>query len=416
MKRTSSQNAHWAIWVGIILVIVVVLAVLVSGLLSKGGSDLAPTQTLPETAIEKTSIPATNTPAASTTPSPTSTPAPTLTPSPTSTGTPVAETSPNELVLSRAIMKSDAKTYCSWQILGYDPGLVYAWVFCLMQVEPFSGVSVPAAITTDANGHYLQVALPGDGTQYAPDIRKLFPADIATQILNNNVDISKLQWGIDQRKAGNMVTPYVIPNFSGIKDCTSVMQTQTNLPLATDPGLDGWKTFTQVDDGFALDVPPGWEAVESQMVCPDGRYEPHYLLLYTPDSAFQIVLSFRLPYQDVYITRTGTPAGEFVNGGTVNFLGVDLSIDRLVYQNKDKSLDTSVMYAGGSEFLADGILFTIGLDVTSNPKSQHPGGRAGSSCKNPAIGPAYFGSKHNPQLQPRCLCPWAPALLRGRLS
>ncbi len=347
------QNVSSIAWAGAILGLVLILGILVPHLVPARWIGLAPTQT--RTAL--------------TAPTASATPAPTL------TATPAAVSLPNEQVLSQAVLHSEAQAYCSWQVLGYDPEKVYAWVLCELQKAPFTAVSVPVVITTGNQGRYMQVTVPQDGSLYLQDVQKLFPEDIRNLqsiVLGRQVDLQKLEWGIAQRKAGSIASAYVIPTFGGNQDCQAKKLTQNNLPVAIGATMGDWKTYTQSEDGFALDVPVGWQVVEHRLVCPNGQDEPHYLELDTPDSAYQLVFSFRLPDQDSYITRSGTPAGEFVSGGTVNFLGTGLSIDRLIYQNQGKEQVTSVMYAGGMEFLANRMIFTIGLDVTTNPNLSIP--------------------------------------------
>jgi hypothetical protein len=276
---------------------------------------------------------------------------------------------PNEQVLAKAVLQSDAKAYCSWQILGQDTNGIYAWVLCEMQVAPFSSASMPAAIQLDGQGHYMQVSIPRDGALYVEDVQKLFPADVQTIVLGREIDNQGLEWGIAQRKAGKMTTAYTIPFFPGNEACKWVMQFKQDLLVASGEAKNGWKTYTQAEDGFALDVPSDWDVFEIRVVCPDGQDEPHSLYLRLPDPSYQLTISFRIPDQPVYITRTGTPAGDFVDAGTVSFLGVELPVQRLVYQDQGQARDMAVFYSGGGEFLAGGLLFTAGLDIMQDPKN-----------------------------------------------
>jgi hypothetical protein len=298
----------------------------------------------------------------------TATPTIFVSPTPTATDTPVVII-PKEQLLAQAMLNSDAKAYCSWRILAQETFEVYAWVLCEQQVAPYSQASVPAAISLDGSGNYLQVTLPRSGTNYADDVTRLFPENIRTTILNNAIDISKLQWGIDQRKAGTMASAYIIPAPIDTSTCNENNWVKKNLPVAGGADKAGWKTYTQDVFGFALDVPATWTVTENWIVCGSGEQLPHSIGLDSADSSYRLLISFRMPDQAVVITRSATPAGDFMAAGNATFLGVRLPVQHLVYQGQGTPRNMAVLYAQSAEFLARGILFTASLDIINDPQA-----------------------------------------------
>lgn len=72
---------------------------------------------------------------------------------------------------------------CEWDLLGQAPGEAYVWAYCVaMGTEVESAVSAPAVVRIGADGRVTGVEVPGDGTHYAPDIKRLFPADVQALI------------------------------------------------------------------------------------------------------------------------------------------------------------------------------------------------------------------------------------------
>jgi len=124
---------------------------------------------------------------------------------------------------------------------------------------------------------------------------------------------------------------------------------QAGLPQA------GWNTYRSSGYGFEFQFPAGWQLSESPQT-------PNWIRL-ARDTNF-LMIGFRRPAQNVYITRTGVPAGDFVPGGTVTFLGQELKRSLLVYEDRLKA----VLYQGGGEFEAGGLMFTLSLDDTQAGK------------------------------------------------
>jgi len=79
---------------------------------------------------------------------------------------------------------------CGFYRLGATPDQAYrfVWANCsLFRGETvLSGISVPVRLHVRGAGASMEVLgheIPGDGTAYAPDVRRLFPADLVDTIL-----------------------------------------------------------------------------------------------------------------------------------------------------------------------------------------------------------------------------------------
>ena len=272
----------------------------------------------------------------------------------------------DEQVLAKALLNTDQNVYCSWMILGYGTQEIYAWVLCELQVEPQSAASVPVVIHLDSAGHYEQVDIPRDGNLYAPDVLRLFPPNVQSDILGQNLTLQGLEWGIAQRKTGVFKVPYVTLAFPmDIPGCTWKSEPLSNLAASTAPGLSGWKSVIQAGTGFSLSIPPDWSASQAGLDCGAGLVEPYFLALQPPYEHYQVTIGFHRPDLPVYITRTGTPAGDFIDAGQVSFFGNGIPVQRLVYLGRDMA----VFYNGSGEFAAEGNLFTLSLDIISDPKN-----------------------------------------------
>lgn len=76
---------------------------------------------------------------------------------------------------------------CEWDNLGRSDQEVYLWAVC-MSIKPFgttsegrdifSSSSTPAVIHLGEDGAVQSVEIPGAGSEYGPDIRRMFPPDV----------------------------------------------------------------------------------------------------------------------------------------------------------------------------------------------------------------------------------------------
>jgi len=152
------------------------------------------------------------------TPFPTLTPIPvTVTPSPLPTQPTIPFITPDPIQVEKWKEYEDAlgmqllppnslrgKVLCEWEILGRSDKEVYVWAFC--QSPPYSKnlkasiASIPAVIYLQTDGTIQSVNIPGSGTAYASDIRKLFPADIQEKIFSHSIDTNRMEAHINWRR------------------------------------------------------------------------------------------------------------------------------------------------------------------------------------------------------------------------
>jgi hypothetical protein len=87
-----------------------------------------------------------------------------------------------ETALAKTIFPSSfipGKFLCEWEILGQAGQEEYVWVKCtsifLVGVELYLQGEIPAVIHVRTDGSIQSVEFPGGGTDYARDIRRMFP-------------------------------------------------------------------------------------------------------------------------------------------------------------------------------------------------------------------------------------------------
>jgi hypothetical protein len=99
---------------------------------------------------------------------------------------------------------------CEWELLGRNRLEVYVYAVCIATVplsedsRNLSGADVPAVIHLDEDGSIKSVELPGGGTAYARDIRRMFPIDAQHMIFNDQIDTKRLsenlRWRLDHQE------------------------------------------------------------------------------------------------------------------------------------------------------------------------------------------------------------------------
>jgi len=121
------------------------------------------------------------------TPSPTRTQAaPTITPTVPEV---VPEWSQVEVALSRSILGTiDGK--CEWEVWGWLKQKVYVWAVCQAAPGPGStAASVPAVVWVRQDQSIQNVEIPGDGTNYAVSIWRLFPPAVQDKVFAHSFDV-----------------------------------------------------------------------------------------------------------------------------------------------------------------------------------------------------------------------------------
>jgi hypothetical protein len=118
-----------------------------------------------------------------------------------------------ETALADAILSETG--FCEWEILGQLGQEVYVWALCQIRLlEPGTAGSVPAVIYLTPDGKIKNVAIPGNGVDYGPDIEKLFPPDIQPLVVSlpmgGNQYIQQAMEHIAQRRADPSIPPMIV--------------------------------------------------------------------------------------------------------------------------------------------------------------------------------------------------------------
>lgn len=81
---------------------------------------------------------------------------------------------------------------CEWVLLGQSKNELYVWAVCQASGSIPTSRSAPALIRLDSGGIVQGVETPRSGSNYVPDIRKLFPSDIQEKIFSGQVTVDAM--------------------------------------------------------------------------------------------------------------------------------------------------------------------------------------------------------------------------------
>lgn len=107
----------------------------------------------------------------------------TLAPSKTQTEVVIPRWVHYEISISNALL-SPGNGICEWEIWGEAKNKVYIWAICR---DGLTVVSSPAVINLLDNNMISSVDVPGRGSDYADDVRELFPTNIQSRIFDNEI-------------------------------------------------------------------------------------------------------------------------------------------------------------------------------------------------------------------------------------
>ena len=105
------------------------------------------------------------------------------------------------------------KGLCEWQILGQSNLLVYVWAICQIANPGGAAMSAPAVVHLGPDDTIQEIEIPGDGSNYPVDIRRLFPVELQEMIFTQAADIDKM-WAHIQVRQDNPEPPLIA--LSGI--------------------------------------------------------------------------------------------------------------------------------------------------------------------------------------------------------
>lgn len=165
------------------------------------------------------------------TPVPTSTLIPvTITPSPLPTQPTIPIITPDPIQIERWKEYEDAlakvlfpssfipsEFLCEWEILGRSDKKVYVWTVCMSIFPvgsaglPYHG-SIPAVIHIEADGSLQSVEIPRGGTNYASDIRRMFPPYAQERYFEGLIHFQELTDHLNWRREHPEEPPLIVLN------------------------------------------------------------------------------------------------------------------------------------------------------------------------------------------------------------
>ena len=175
---------------------------------------VTPIQTVvsPTTVPTSTLIPVTITPS----PLPTQPTIPIITPDPIQ----VERWKEYEDALAKVLFPSSfipGEFLCEWEILGRSDKKVYVWTVCMSIFPvgsaglPYHG-SIPAVIHIEADGSLQSVEIPRGGTNYASDIRRMFPPSAQERYFEGLIHFQELTDHLNWRREHPEEPPLIVLN------------------------------------------------------------------------------------------------------------------------------------------------------------------------------------------------------------
>jgi hypothetical protein len=122
-----------------------------------------------------------------------------------------------EKALAKKLMPlaSAKKVICEWEPLGRSDEKLYVWAICtepdpLMEISPlfFPVATIPAVLHFRADGAIQNVEIPEYGSNYLPDLRRLFPADI----FRTSADVGGMEQHLNFRRGHPNEPPLIVLN------------------------------------------------------------------------------------------------------------------------------------------------------------------------------------------------------------
>jgi hypothetical protein len=92
---------------------------------------------------------------------------------------------------------NDAKAWCEFEVWGREENTLFVWALC----EARSGTTVSAPAVVGIKGDKaINVKVPRDGTNYAQDVKALFPKAVQKRIIKQEFDVKAALERIAKRK------------------------------------------------------------------------------------------------------------------------------------------------------------------------------------------------------------------------
>ena len=136
------------------------------------------------------------------------------------------------------------KVVCEWVILGRANLDVYVSAYCASIYSAGPGqATIPAVIHLNLDGSVQNAEIPGSGSSYGPDIRRLFPEELQEQIFNHST-YSEILWErmrdrMRWRRGHPDEPPLIVFSTLGIQPTQPVIPWVTPEPVQ----IEKWKEY-----------------------------------------------------------------------------------------------------------------------------------------------------------------------------
>ena len=113
------------------------------------------------------------------------------------------------------IPQSPNQFLCEWEILGRSEQEIYVWATCMSIFPagsdgyPYHG-EIPAVIHIGANGAVQSVQIPRGGSEYASDIRRMFPPSAQERYFDKLIPFQELTDHLRWRRDHPDVPPLIV--------------------------------------------------------------------------------------------------------------------------------------------------------------------------------------------------------------
>ena len=131
---------------------------------------------------------------------------------------------------------SPEEAVCEWEIMGRTEQEVYVYAYCagIYSSNP-SQASIPAVIHIRMDGSVESAEIPGAGTSYGPDIRRMFPSDVQERIFGRSIYFQEMADRLRWRRGHPDEPPWVV--LSSL----SIQPTQPAIPVIRPDPVQVWR-------------------------------------------------------------------------------------------------------------------------------------------------------------------------------
>jgi putative hemolysin len=192
----------------------------------------------------------------------------------------------------------------------------------VMVPEPTVGMPNPAAVYCEEQGYTVEIRTDENGGQYGVCI---FP---------EGSECDEWTYYRGECSPGDSLAPTAAAALTPTKTPTPA---PTSLPTVVG-GYATWLRYTHADYGFSFQYPPDWVVEPDDS--PASTLYGHALFVRPADESARVSLRvvFRRADEDILLWPTGVGEGEFVERGSVAFIGGTLKRVVLVCEGRDQSV------------------------------------------------------------------------------